>query len=190
MKKASQVLDEANVLSLLVHEARHLQDEPVHVHEHVVGAQHGASPLAAVERDLPGNVVVRGTLLLEAEKVLEQAPPVDVADVHGHKVLPGHEAAVVPLVVDGRLHRQRVALQNGAVAPAVARAVQIRLVLVLERLGAGDDGLDVVVGARVGARRAVALKPRNGRVAAQVDKGRVGNVRDPVPKGSRSGAAL
>lgn len=53
----------------------------------------------------------------------------------------------MPLVVDGRLHGQAVAHEETAVAAAVAGAVHVRLVLVLDHFGERHRGLDVVEGA-------------------------------------------
>lgn len=123
---SSQVAAETHLIPPVILQPRQLQNQPIHIRQHVVIPEHGARPVAAFFADLPRDFVVprehgavlafAGALIVAfhvpavAEEVLEDAVPVGERVVHGDEMLPRDEAGVVPLVVDGCFDGERIGL--------------------------------------------------------------------------------
>lgn len=70
-----------------------------------------------------------------------------------------HQTAIMPLIIDGRFHRQATAHEKAPVAPGVAGAVDVGLVLVLDHVRYRHRRLDLVEGSGVRAFLTVAGEP-------------------------------
>src|SRR5689334_471268 len=77
-------------------------------------------------------------LSVEAHEVIHNSEPVSESVVHGYKMLPGHETAVVPFAPHGRFDGERRRLEEAKVASREAVSIDIGHVLVLKLIGHGD----------------------------------------------------
>lgn len=148
--RSPQILNPAHDLAPIVRQAGVLEEQAQDVDLHVLLAEDLLGPGLAVEGDLLGGRVAAGDAALVAHEVLHDAVEVGEAVVHGHEVLPGDQAAVVPLAPEGALDGQAGAAQEPEVPPRERVPVDVRQVLVpeLHRHGLPQHDGELVVRVR------------------------------------------
>jgi len=150
---ALQIINPPHPLSPRVRHPRKLEQQPHRVDLHVLLAEHLLGPLLALHGNLLGRRVVARNHLAISQKVLHDAVKVAKPVVHRHKVLPGHEARVVPLAPQRRLYGKARAAQETEVparervAVNVGQELAVKLLAHLHALGDGEVRVRIRAGA-------------------------------------------